>query len=35
VDAHAGRVTVESAPGAGACFRVHLRTTCPDPDRPG
>jgi len=29
VDAHEGRVTVESAPGAGATFRVHLRATCP------
>jgi two-component system, NtrC family, sensor histidine kinase PilS len=30
VDAHAGRVTVESAPGEGARFRVLLRATCPD-----
>lgn len=34
VDAHEGRVTVESAPGAGATFRVHLRATCPGPAGP-
>ncbi len=30
VDAHGGHVSVQSAPGEGARFQVHLRAACPD-----